>query len=91
MIKCPACGNPMIYREGNSEYGHYEFYGCSTYPVCRQKVKVNDAKKYDDGKEYTRPERIIEEEAENLRDILLRDGYSWEDASYAQHMWENDK
>ncbi|MBL1128355.1 MAG: type I DNA topoisomerase [Chloroflexi bacterium] len=36
---CPACGNPLVYREGR--YGR--FIGCSTFPKCRfteQIVKV---------------------------------------------------
>lgn len=90
MIKCPVCGNYMVYREGTSEYGHYEFYGCSTYPACRSKVKIEDAYKYDDGKKMKRAELSIEEEAEELRNQLLKEGWGWEDASYAQHMWEKN-
>lgn len=90
MIICPSCGNYMVYHEGESEYGHYEYYGCSTYPECKQKVKLSEASKYDDGKKNQRPERTIEEEAEDLRDQLIREGWSWGDASYAKHMWEKD-
>lgn len=90
MIICPTCGNYMVYREGTSEYGHYEFYGCSTYPACTAKVKIEDAYKYDDGKKMVRPELSREEEAEELRDILLKEGWEWGDATYAKHMWEKD-
>lgn len=91
MIKCPSCGNPMCYREGTSSKGrHYEFYGCSTYPTCSQIVEVEDASKYEDGQKHEMPERTIEEEACDLRDILLKEGHSWEDADYARHMWEKD-
>lgn len=80
----------MVYHEGENSRGHYEFYGCSTFPNCRKIVKIADAHKYDDGKVYERPERSIEEEAEDLRDILLKEGHSWSDADYARHMWKKD-
>lgn len=89
MIICPRCGNQMRYRLGDNSKGHYEFYGCSTYPHCRQTVNVDDAYQYDDGKPQTPVERSDDEEAENIRDTLLSEGSSWEEAEYARHMWKN--
>lgn len=89
MIKCPACNSNMVYREGEGNFGHYEFYGCSTYPACKQTVKLEDAYKYDDGKKP--PKRSIEEEAEDLARILRRNGYSREDAEYAKYKWEKEE
>ena len=92
MIICPECGRVMIYREGENNNRHYEFYGCSGYPYeCTNTVSVNEAYRYDDGKKYESSERSIEEEAEGWRDALLKDGWSWEDAEYARNRWENEK
>lgn len=92
MIKCPNCSRGMNYKSGKSSKGYeYEFYGCSGYPVCKTIVKMEDAQKYDDGKMNKRSDRTIEEEAEDFRDILLSEGYSWEDADYARQKWEKDK
>lgn len=90
MIICPVCGNHMVYRVGENNGRHFEFYGCSTYPHCRKIVEIKDSNKCDDGIEYQSPERTLEEEGEGVRDMLLREGFSWEEAAYARHMWEKD-
>lgn len=91
MIKCPACKSTMLYKTGKSEFGNYnyEFYGCSRFPHCRKKVEVEDAYKYDDGKEP--PKRTLEQELDDVGSALKKSGYNDEEIEYAKHMWENDK
>lgn len=39
--RCPDCGAPMVRRTGKSKIAkgeRYDFFGCSTFPVCRKTV-----------------------------------------------------
>lgn len=90
MLRCPICKSEMRYKKGESNGRKYEFYGCSRYPDCRGTVEMDEVDEYDDGIQPERVERTLEEEGDDLRSALLREGYSWEEASYAKHMWEKD-
>lgn len=90
MLRCPICKSEMRYKAGTTNGRKYEFYGCSRYPYCKGTVEMDEVDKYDDGVQPNKEERTIEEEGDDLRNTLFRDGYSWEEASYAKYMWEKD-
>ena len=79
----------MRYKKGESNGRKYEFYGCSRFPNCRGTVEMDEVDEYDDGIQPERDDKS-NEEGDEFRDILLGEGYDWEEASYAKHMWEKD-
>ena len=89
MLRCPLCKSEMRYKKGESNGRKYEFYGCSRFPNCRGTVEMDEVDEYDDGIQPERDDKS-NEEGDEFRDILLGEGYDWEEASYAKHMWEKD-
>lgn len=59
-IWCRSCGSMMVKREGR----HGEFYGCVSFPKCRQTVSVRDFDSYVKGLPPERPGRPVEEKVE---------------------------
>ena len=51
---------------------------------------MDEVDEYDDGITSERADRTIEEESNDLKSALLKEGYNSEEVSYAQHMWEKD-
>ena len=51
---------------------------------------MDEVYEYDDGIQPERDDKSNEEEGDEFRDILLGEGYDWEEASYAKYMWEKD-
>lgn len=90
MLRCPICRSEMQYKNGESKGRKYEFYGCIKYPYCRGTVEMDEVDEYDDGIPSERADRTIEEESNDLKSALLKEGYNSEEVSYAQHMWEKD-